>query len=244
MSSISVGIITVGLSTVGDRSENDRLRGTHYLDRPMSKWKYCMRTSAYFFLLSWAVRGDVFFFFFLLNQIPQIERVRTWTGNALQLPSAEEKPVRGQGWQEEGSRHISIFISFSGTFTELLLVSLLYRACYGSLVLASCPLTTLAALMVVCGKLSTAFSLLVCAYVSHSSSSGADRWYRPERGQCERKGRLRPTLVYFDIYIISLWLDSYKVHRRQSSLGENAVVMHYYYSKYPQLWQRKLIKYT
>lgn len=34
-----------------------------------------------------------------------------------------------------------------------MLVSLLYRACYGSLVLASCLLTTLAALMVVCGKL-------------------------------------------------------------------------------------------
>lgn len=67
MSSISVGIITVGLSTISDRSENDRLRGTHYLDRPMSKWKYCTRMSAYFFPLSWAVRGDVILFF-LLNQ--------------------------------------------------------------------------------------------------------------------------------------------------------------------------------
>lgn len=84
-------------------------------------------------------------------------------GNALQLPSAEEKPVRGQGLQEEGSRHISIFISVSGIFTDLLLVSLLYRLCYGSLVPASCLLTTLAALMVVCGKLSAVSSLLVCA---------------------------------------------------------------------------------
>lgn len=69
--------------------------------------------------------------------------------------------------QEEGSRHISIFISFSGTFPDLLLVSLLYRVCSGSLVLASCLLTTLAILMVVCGKLSAVSSLLVCSYASH-----------------------------------------------------------------------------
>lgn len=118
-------------------------------------------------------------------------------GNALQLPSAEEKPVRGQGLQEEGSRHISIFISVSGTFTDLLLASLLYRLCYGSLVLASCLLTTLAALMVVCGKLSAVSSLLVCAW--HPSGSDADRWYRPERGHCEKKGRLKTTLVFIDI---------------------------------------------
>lgn len=78
-----------------------------------------------------------------------------------------EKPVWGQGLQEEGSRHISIFISFSGTFPDLLLVSLLYRVCSGSLVLASCLLTTLAILMVVCGKLSAVSSLLVCSYASH-----------------------------------------------------------------------------
>lgn len=64
MSSISVGIIIVGFSTIGDRSENDRLRGTRYLDSAMSKWKYCMRMSAGFFPLSWAVR-EVFFCFFL-----------------------------------------------------------------------------------------------------------------------------------------------------------------------------------
>lgn len=109
--------------------------------------------------------------------------VRERAGNALQFPSVEEKPVRGQGSQVEGSRHISIFISFSGTVADLLLVSLLYRVCYGSLVLASCLLTTLAALMVVCGKLSAVASLLVCACASHSSGSGADRWCRPERGR-------------------------------------------------------------
>lgn len=148
-------------------------------------------------------------FFFALFSLRLYVRERA--GNALQLPSAEEKPVRGQGLQEEGSRHISIFISFSGTFADLLLVSLLYRARYGPLVLASCLLTTLAALMVVCGKLSAVFFLLVCACVSRSSGSGAERWYRPERGQSERKGRLRPTLVFFDIHIISSWLDSYKL---------------------------------
>ena len=102
-------------------------------------------------------------FFLALRSLRLGEYVRERAGNALQLPSAEEKPVRGQGLQEEGSRHISIFISVSGTFTDLLLVSLLYRLCYGSLVLASCLLTTLAALMVVCGKLSAVSSLLVCA---------------------------------------------------------------------------------
>lgn len=91
MSSISVEIITVGLSTISDRSENDRLRGTHYLDRPMSKWKYCMRMSAYFFPLSWAIRGD--FFFFALFSLSSNVHVRERAGNALQLPSAEEKPV-------------------------------------------------------------------------------------------------------------------------------------------------------
>lgn len=139
--------------------------------------------------------------------------VRERAGNALQLLSAEEKPVRCQGSQEEGSRHISIFISFSGTFTDLLLVSLLYRVCYGSLVFASCLLTTLAALMVVCGKIS-AVSSLSCACVSHSSGSGADSWCRPGIVQCKRKGRLRPTLVFVAIHIIPSWLDSHKVYCR------------------------------
>lgn len=82
----------------------------------MSKWKYCIRMRAYFFPLSGAVRSDVFFlfffnktnlffFFFLVG-----EHVRGRAGNAFQLPSAEEKPVGGQGWLEEGSEHTSIFI--------------------------------------------------------------------------------------------------------------------------------------
>lgn len=82
MSSISVGIITVGFSTVGDHSENDRLRGTHYLDRPMSKWKYCMRMSEYFFPFSWAERS----FFFALFSLRLNVYVCEWAGNALQLP--------------------------------------------------------------------------------------------------------------------------------------------------------------
>lgn len=173
MSSISVGIIIVGLSTISDRSENDRLRGTHYLDRPMSKWKYCMRMSARFFPLSSALRGNIFLVvsakpnLFFCSFLSQIERahISERAGNALQLPSAEEKPVRGQGSQEEGSRHISIFISFSGAFTDLLPASLHYGVRYGSLILASCPLTTLAAPMVVCGKLCPEFSLYVCVCV-------------------------------------------------------------------------------
>lgn len=145
---------------------------------------------------------NFFFFFFSLRLN---EYVREWAGNALQVQSAEEKPTGGQGSQEEGSSNISIFISFSGTFTDLLLVSLLYRVCYGSLVLASCLLTTLAALMVVCGKLSPVSSFLVCA--SYPSGSDADRWYGPERSQCKRKRGLMPNLVFFDIHIISSWLD-------------------------------------
>ena len=99
MSSISVGIITVGLSTISDRSENDRLRGTHYLDRPMSKWKYCMRMSAHFFPLSWPVR--CFFFFFLLNQ-PFI----FFTLFSLRLNVCAREQAGNAGSHEEGSRRI------------------------------------------------------------------------------------------------------------------------------------------
>lgn len=145
MSSISVGIITVGLSTISDRSENDRLRGTHYLDRPMSKWKYCMRMSAHFFPLSWPERCFFFFltkptFYFFDSLLPQIECVCTWTGGKCRVTRGRQQT------------YISILISFSGTFTDRLLVLLLSRVCYGSLGLARCLLTTLAVLMVLCGK--------------------------------------------------------------------------------------------
>ena len=126
--------------------------------------------------------------------------VRERAGNAFQLPSAQEKPVRGQGSPEEGSRHISIFISFSGTFADLSLVSLLHRARHGSLVLASCLLTTLAAVMVVCGKLSAAFFLSVCVCVcvcvchvrlARALRDGVDQ---KESGARGGRGRLGPTL--------------------------------------------------
>lgn len=99
-------------------------------------------------------------FFFLNQPFLFFSRFSLWlnvyvcelAGNALQLPSAEEKPVRGQGSLEEGSRHKSIFISFSSTFAHLLLVLLLHRERYGSLGLARCLLTTLAALMVIGGN--------------------------------------------------------------------------------------------
>lgn len=129
--------------------------------------------------------------------LPQIEWVCMWTGRKCHIPTISR-----------GETIKSIFISFSGTFTDLLLVSPLYRARYGSLVHAQCLLTTLAALMVSCGKISAVSSLLMCARVSHPSGSGADRCFRPERGQCKRKGKLRPTLVFCDTHVISSWLDS------------------------------------
>ena len=56
--------------------------------------------------------------------------VHELAGNAFALPSAEEKPVRGQRSKQEGSGHISIFISFSGTFTDLLVVSLVQSSSF------------------------------------------------------------------------------------------------------------------
>lgn len=130
----------------------------------LGRKKLCLFVGFFFYQTS------LYFFFSIGLNVYVCEQA----GSALQLLSAEEKPVRCQGSQEEGSRHISIFISFSGTFVDLSYVSLLYRVCSGSLVLASCLLTTFAALMVGCGKISTISSLSVCACASHSSGSGAE----------------------------------------------------------------------
>lgn len=153
MSSISVEIITVSRSTISDRSENDRLRGRHYLDRPVTKWKYWKRKTVYFspssglyervFLKK--ISNQTIILFFSVTQTLKCTRA-----NGQEIPHSSCQQKRN-AVRSQGSHRYQYSFPFLGC-SDLLLVSPPNRARSGPLVLASCLLTILVALMVVCGK--------------------------------------------------------------------------------------------
>lgn len=94
---------------------NDRLRGTHYLDRPVTKWKYWRKMSIYIFPLIWALwkktKKKKPCFCFSLRRI----NVCMWMGRKYLIAPVS----RGEPCWKSGITHISIFISFSGTLRPL-----------------------------------------------------------------------------------------------------------------------------
>lgn len=178
MSSISVGIITVGLSTISDRSENDRLRGTHYLDRPMSKWKYCMRMSAHFFPLSWPERCFFFFnqtnlLFFLLSSPSDWMCVHV---NRREMQGHTRKAA-----------NVYININFLFWYIHRPLASFApFKSVLWIIRSRSLPVDNISSSN---GSLWETFFLLVWACASHSSGSGADGWCRPEKGTLREKSK-------------------------------------------------------
>lgn len=153
MSSISVEIITVSRSTISDRSENDRLRGRHYLDKPVTKWKYWKRKTVYYFPPHLGCMKGFFLNFsnqtiFLFFSVTQTLKCARANGQEIPHSSCQQKrnAVRSQG-----SRIYQYSFPFLGC-SDLLLASPPNRARSGPLVLASCLLTILVALMVVYGK--------------------------------------------------------------------------------------------